>query len=678
MTAHAPRRVAVIGSGVAGLTAAHVAGKQAHVTLFEADTRLGGHADTHTVTTADGTTVAIDTGFIVHNERTYPTLLRMFAELGVATQPSDMSMSVRSDEAHRGRGLEWAGALGPAGLFPSWRAFLRPSYLRMLTEIPRFHRRARRLLEATDGGADDGRTLAEFLDDSRFSAYFRRHFMTPLVACVWSCDPAVALEYPGRYLFQFLRHHGMLSIFGSPQWRTVTGGSHAYVDKVAAELVRRGGEVLLDTKVTSVLETPEGVEVTDGNGVVRTFDAVVLATHPDQALGILAEPTPLQHELLGAMPYSPNVAQLHTDDAVMPRRRKAWASWNQWDRPEQGAVTVTYDMTRLMSLPVGADGTRYFVTLGSTDVVDPAKVIARRDYAHPIFNPDSVAAQRRLPEIDTDRLVFAGAWHGWGFHEDGARSGAAAAARLGLDWPEDTEAGGGGRPEGRSTPRIYRSTIAHTRRTPLEHRFTTRSHVWLVDLDDLPDHGPLARFEARDHLGDPDRTIRENLEAFLASEGVVVTGGRILMAANARALGYCFNPVSVFWCHDATGALAATVLEVHNTYGDRHAYLVHPDSRGRALVTKEMYVSPFHGTDGHYELVVPEPDESLTVCVRLVTGSGEVFDASLRGTVTEATALRVAPAAIRGALLIRMHGVLLWARRLRIQPRPSHHQEGVR
>ncbi|MFL6108183.1 MAG: FAD-dependent oxidoreductase [Marmoricola sp.] len=669
-----PRRVGIVGSGVAGLTAAYVASASAQVTVFEADDRLGGHADTHLVPTPDGP-VAVDTGFIVHNERTYPTLLRMWAELGVQTQPSDMSMSVRSDEAHGGRGLEWAGALGPGGLFPTWRNALRPRYLRMLVEIPRFHRRAKRLL-ATPGSAADDQTLAEFLDQGRFSAYFRRHFMAPLVACVWSCDPAIALEYPARYLFSFLEHHGMLTVFGSPQWRTVSGGSHAYVDKLAAELERRGSTILLGTKVTSLVETPDGAEITDGNGQVHVFDAVVVATHPDQALSVLAEPSALQSEVLTAMPYSPNQARLHTDASLMPRNRKAWASWNQWDRPGQDAVTVTYDMTRLMSLP-SVDGTRYFVTLGSTDAVDPEQVIAVRDYAHPIYTPSSVAAQRRLPEIDTRRIVFAGAYHGWGFHEDGARSGAAAAEKLGFTWGADDRASTRSTSLAR-TPRIYDTVISHTRRTPLEHRFTTRSHFWLVDLDDLPDRGPLARFEARDHLGAPERSIRQNVETFLRAEGVVVTGGQILMAANARAFGYCFNPISVFWCFDASGSLAATVVEVHNTYGDRHAYLVHPDAAGHALVAKEMYVSPFHGVDGHYELVVPVPGEALTICVRLVTGAGDVFDASLRGHAAGTAAWRAAPAAIRGAALIRMHGVRLWARRLRIQPRPVHHQEGVR
>jgi predicted NAD/FAD-binding protein len=675
MATHTTRRVGIVGSGVAGLTAAYVISGSAEVTLFEADDRLGGHADTHRVPTPDGE-VRIDTGFIVHNRRTYPTLLRLFAELGVPTQPSDMSMSVRNDEVHGGQGLEWAGALGWRGLFPTWRNATRPAYLRMLTEVPRFHRRARRLLDRTDASSDDGQTLAEFLDEGGFSAYFREHFMAPLVAAVWSCDPALSLEYPARYLFAFLRHHGMLSVFGSPQWRTVTGGSHEYVGRVAAALAARGGTILLDTKVTSVLETGDGVEVTDGNGQVHTFDAVVVATHPGQSLAMLAEPTPAQREVLGAMPYSQNLAQLHTDTSVLPRHRGAWSSWNQWSRPGADAVTVTYDLTRLMRLP-SVDGTRYLVTLGAPDLVDPAKVIATRSYEHPIYTPESVAAQRRAGELDSDRLAFAGAWQGWGFHEDGARSGLAAAERLGFTWIPTPAAH-----VPVTTPRVYRSTVSHTRRAPLKHRFRNTTHLWLVDLDDLPDHGVLSpvlgRFEARDHLGDPSRSIRENVEAFLAREGITLAGGRILMAANARALGYCFNPISVFWCFDADGHPAATVVEVHNTYGDRHAYLVHPDERGRARTTKQMYVSPFHGVDGHYELVVPVPDERLHIGVRLVTGDGTVFDASLRGRSTDAGPLRAAPAALVGAARIRAHGVWLWLRRLPVQARPSHHQEGVR
>ncbi len=661
MTVPTPRRVAVIGSGVAGLTAAHVLGGQARVTLYEADSRLGGHADTHVV---DG--IAVDTGFIVHNERTYPHLMRLFDELGVQTQESDMSMSVRSDD----HGLEWAGALGLAGLFPTWRNALRPAYLRMLTEIPRFHRMARSVLaaDAAETETNTDETLGSFLERGRFSPLFRTHFMESLVACVWSCDPAVALEYPARYLFSFLQHHGMLQIFGSPQWRTVTGGSKQYVERLATRL----SDVRTDTKVTSVLETSDGVQITDGNGKVETFDAVVVATHPGQALAILAEPTATQREVLSAMPYSPNTAQLHTDQSVLPRNQRARASWNYLRRPAAAdrTVTVSYDMTRLMRLPVTEDGRRFIVTLGGQDIVDQSQVIATMQYEHPIYTPASVAAQRRLAGCDTQRIVLAGAWHGWGFHEDGARSGVEAAAKLGVTW-------------GGSTPlpveaTSYATTIRHIRRKPIARTFTTSSRTWLVDLDHLPDHGVLGRFEARDHLGDPQATIKQNVEHFLALNGVAPDGGRIVMAANARALGHCFNPISVFWCHRRGGELAGVVIEVHNTYGDRHAYLVHPDEQGRARTEKQMYVSPFNGTDGYYEIAVPRPGARLHVTVTLHSDDGAVFTASLDGEPATGSPLRSAPAALRGTVLIHVHGIWLWARRLGIRKRPAHpRQEGV-
>jgi uncharacterized protein len=673
-------RVAVIGSGVAGLTAAHVAARSANVTLFEADDRLGGHADTHLVTEGDRTH-AIDTGFIVHNRRTYPTLLRLFDELGVESQESEMSLSVRDDRT----GLEYAGALGPRGLFPRSANLANPAYLRLLGEIPRFHRRARRVLAAP---APDDTRLRDFLRAGRFSAYFVRHFMEPLVAAVWSCDPGVALDYPARYLFEFLHHHGMLQVFGSPTWRTVTGGSREYVLRVAAGL----DDVRVGTKVTSVRDTGSVVEVTDGNGAVTQVDAVVIATHPGQALAMLAEPTAEQRAVLGAIPYSGNVALLHTDTSLLPTSEGARASWNfrrPLDSPPVGGVTVTYDLTRLQRLDTE---THYLVTLGGEHLVDPATVIDRMEYAHPLYDPTSVVARRRLPGIATDRIAFAGAYHGWGFHEDGARSGVAAAERLGLSWParpHPPRLVTNRMPAARSAavwsqtagPRaggtIYRTTIRHTRRTPFRRTFEHRSHTWLVDLDHLPDHGLLGRFEARDHLGSAELSIRQNVERFLADQGLEAEGGRILMAAQPRAFGFCFNPISVFWCFDRTGHQAAVVVEVHNTYGDRHAYLVHPDEQGRAATPKRMYVSPFHGTDGHYEVAVPVPDERLHVAVTLHSDDGAVFSASLTGTPTDHRPLRAAPAALVGAVQIRMHGILLWLRGLPLRPRPTHHQEGV-
>ncbi|MGA5601734.1 NAD(P)/FAD-dependent oxidoreductase [Streptomyces griseoincarnatus] len=418
------RRTAVIGSGVAGLTAAYILARAHHVTLYEADDRLGGHAHTHDLTTPDDRTHRVDSGFIVHNRRTYPNLLRLFDELGVGTQESEMSMSVRCE----GCGLEYAGARGVRGLLAQPRNTLRPPYLRMLAEVPRFHRAARRLLE--QGGAEDARTLGEFLDEAGFSPYFRTHFMTPVVSAVWSCDAGTALHYPAAYLFRFLAHHGMLSVSGSPVWRTVTGGSATYVARIAARL----HEVRAGTPVRSVLRHADGVDVTAADGTTASYDHVVVATHPDQALRLLADATPQEKEVLGAFPYSRNATLLHTDTTVLPRASGARASWNYLMpgcRTGADRVRVSYDMNRLQRL--GAEQT-YIVTLGGQDRVDPARVLARMTYEHPVYTPESVAAQRRLPELRTAVTAFAGAYHGWGFHEDGCRSGVEAAAALGVRW----------------------------------------------------------------------------------------------------------------------------------------------------------------------------------------------------------------------------------------------------
>ncbi len=218
---------------------------------------------------------------------------------------------------------------------------------------------------------------------------------------------------------------------------------------------------------------------------------------------------------------------------------------------------------------------------------------------------------------------------------------------------------------------MFASRIRHTRRRPFRKDFEHRTHTWLVDLDDLPDHGVLGTFEARDHLGSPDASLRENVDAFLTEHGIDVTGGRVLMAANARAFGNGFNPISVFWCFDRTQQLAGAIVEVHNTYGGRHAYLVHPDDQGRARVDKQLYVSPFHGTDGWYDVRVPVPGDDLLVAVTLHTDDGATFSASLSGRRTPTSARKAAPAALRGAALIRVHGVGLWLRRLPVQPRPA-------
>ncbi|WP_121751271.1 FAD-dependent oxidoreductase [Streptomyces sp. E2N166] len=416
-------RTAVIGSGVAGLTAAHVLDHAHHVTLYEADARLGGHAHTHELTSPDGRVHRVDSGFIVHNRRTYPNLLRLFDELGVATQESEMSMSVRCE----GCGLEYAGARGPAGLLARPRNALLGPFLRMLTQVPRFHRAARRLLDEDPGHV---LTLGEFLDRESFSPYFRAHFMTPVVSAVWSCDAPTALSYPAAYLFRFLHHHGMLAVGGSPVWRTVTGGSGTYVDRIAARLP----EVRAATPVRSVTRHSDGVDVTAADGTTMFYDHLVVAVHPDQALALLADATPLEKEVLGAFRYSRNTTLLHTDPALLPRSRGARASWNYvMPSCDVGAdrVRVSYDMNRLQRLDAPET---YVVTLGGQDRVDPDRVLARMTYEHPVYTAASVAAQGRLPELDTPLIAYAGAYHGWGFHEDGCRSGVRAAAALGVRW----------------------------------------------------------------------------------------------------------------------------------------------------------------------------------------------------------------------------------------------------
>lgn len=418
------RSIAVIGSGVAGLTAAYMLSARDRVTLFEADTRLGGHAHTHYLDRGDGNIVGVDTAFLVHNDRAHPTLCRLFDELEVATQATDMSMSVRDDDS----GLEYAGARGIGGLFPAWSSLTRPRHLVARAEAHRFHVEAIRLLSAT---TDDSETLGSFVDRHGFSRHFVDYFLTPLVAAVWSCPPAEAMRYLARHLFVFLEHHGMLSVFGSPTWRTVTGGSATYVEAILLRL----DEVAAGAPVRSVQRVPAGVLVSVGSARPRFFDAAVIATHPDQALLMLAEATTAERAVLGAIPHGITRAQLHTDESVLPRRPQACASWNYLVTADRDNMVVTYDVTRLMRL---AGPRRFLVTLGGHDRVDPATVLDEMVFSRPVYTPESVAAQHLLPTLDDDRVVYAGAYHGWGRHEDGAASGLRAAQRLGADWPTAT------------------------------------------------------------------------------------------------------------------------------------------------------------------------------------------------------------------------------------------------
>jgi len=416
-------RVAVIGAGAAGLTAGYLLARRYEVMLFEADDRLGGHAHTHDVRTPDGRTIGVDSGFIVHNRRTYPNLVRLFDELGITTRAAEMSMSVRCD----GCGLEYAGARGTTGLFAQRTNLTRPAYLRMLGEVPRFHRHARRVL--ADPAAEDV-TLGGFLAVGGYSRYFVEHFALPLVSAVWSVDQHTGMRYPARYLFAFLDHHGLLSVTGSPTWRTVVGGSRHYTERIVKEFAA----VRLASPVRAVRRHADGVLVHDADGRQHEVERVVIATHADQALRLLADPGPAEHDVLGAFAYSRNDTVLHTDTTVLPEQPGAHASWN-YRKPACAAgpnqVLVSYHMNRLMRLTEPAD---YLVTLNATDRIAADRVLARMVYHHPIYTPESVTAQRRLPELTTKRTAYAGSYHGWGFHEDACASGMRAAEAFGAGW----------------------------------------------------------------------------------------------------------------------------------------------------------------------------------------------------------------------------------------------------
>lgn len=415
--------VAVVGAGVSGLTAAYLLQRSYDVTLLEAGPRLGGHAHTHDVPATDGGTLPVDTGFIVHNERTYPNLLRLFRELSVTTKDSDMSMSVRCE----GCGLEYAGARGLRGIFAQPRALTRPAYLRLLAEVKKFHVQARRVLVSAE---TEGLTLGGFLAAGGYSRFFATHFLLPLVSAVWSSGTITAQRYPARYLFRFLDNHGMLRVTGSPQWKTVVGGSRTYVERAAKEL----SAVHVCTPVRSLRRTSEGVEIRDDADTAYSFDRVVIATHPDQALELLADPTPAERQVLGAIPYSRNPAVFHTDSALLPSCPGAKASWNYLltsCEPADDRAVASYDLNRLHQI---AEPREYVVTLGAADRVSTDAVIARMAYDHPVYTPESLGAQGRLPELTTGVTAYAGAYHGWGFHEDGCASGVRAAAAFGVAW----------------------------------------------------------------------------------------------------------------------------------------------------------------------------------------------------------------------------------------------------
>lgn len=420
-------KVAIVGSGISGLAVAHALQGRAELTLFEAGDYFGGH--THTVdvslpTSHGPVTWGVDTGFLVFNERTYPNLIRLFDELDIATAKTDMSFSVQAG-LDGGRRLEWNGAnlnavFAQRGNLFNWR------FLRMLREVLRFNKLATTLAEA---GADAqlAQPLGEWLDAQRFSTEFRDWYFLPMMACIWSCPTAQMLEFPVSTMIRFCHNHGLIQVNDRPQWWTVAGGARRYVEKIVARIPDKR----LATPVRAIERDDHGVTLTTDHGAQR-FDQVVLATHSDQALALLRRPSAEESRVLGAIRYQANRAVLHTDASVLPERRLAWAAWNYERAPateqESSRVCLHYLLNQLQPLPFEQP---VVVSLNPLREIAPQHVLGDYEYAHPVFDLGAIAAQKELPRLQgRQRTWYAGAWTGYGFHEDGLKSGLGVAQQL--------------------------------------------------------------------------------------------------------------------------------------------------------------------------------------------------------------------------------------------------------
>lgn len=416
-------KIAIIGAGISGLGAAWLLHKTHDITLYEKEPRLGGHTNTQCID-YDGTPLKVDTGFIVYNELNYPNLTALFRELGVETRASDMSFAF----SRAGTTNEWSGV--DLGTIFTWRRnMVRPGFWAMLGEILRFNR-----MSADDlaTGRTEGLSLKTWLDERGFTTRFREHYLLPMGAAIWSTSPSDMLAFPATSFIQFFVNHRLINKKAErPQWRTVVGGSNSYLTPLTTGFRNR---IHTGVNITRILRDPSGARICFKDGTVQTYDAVILACHSDQALALLGDPSPAEQALLGAIRYAPNTAWLHRDVRLMPRRNRAWASWNYMcDGQSTAAASVTYWMNRLQGLDADKP---VFVTLNPATPPDPALTFGRFDYMHPQFDAGALLAQKSLDAIQgQNKTFFCGAWTGYGFHEDGLASGLAVAERLGAQRP---------------------------------------------------------------------------------------------------------------------------------------------------------------------------------------------------------------------------------------------------
>ena len=421
------QRVAVIGSGIAGLSAAHHLNQHVDLSLFEAGSYFGGH--THTVDvalpSAQGTvTHGVDTGFLVYNQRTYPGLIGLFESLNIRTAASDMSFSVQARWDDTGKVLEWNGA-NLNSVFAQRSNLLRPRFWGLLSDIMRFNQLATDLAKSAEAEAF-AQPLQQFLDEHRFGTAFRQGYLLPMLGCIWSCPTTQMLQFPVATMVRFCDNHGLLQVNNRPPWFTVAGGAKHYVQAITEPIIDKR----LNTPVLGIARDEQGVQVRTAQGVEH-FDHVVLATHADQSLALLERPSNDEKALLGAIRFQANRAVLHTDTRVMPKRRLAWAAWNYQrtqDDSENARVCLHYWLNRLQPLPFKQD---VIVSLNPASAIDPATILGSYDYDHPVFDLPAIAAQSELPRLQGQhRTWYAGAWMRFGFHEDGYQAGLAVAKGL--------------------------------------------------------------------------------------------------------------------------------------------------------------------------------------------------------------------------------------------------------
>ncbi|MBD3169791.1 MAG: NAD(P)-binding protein [candidate division Zixibacteria bacterium] len=412
-----PQKIAVVGTGISGLTASYLLSRRHDITVFEANDYIGGHTHTVDVQSSEGT-YAIDTGFIVFNDRTYPNFQKILNQLGVAYQKSSMSFSVRDDRT----GLEYNGT-SVNKLFAQRRNLINSAFYRMLFDILRFNKRARALLEEKN----ETLTLGEFIEQSRLSAGLREQYLIPMGAAVWSANPESMRDFPALYFIRFFENHGLLGFGNRPRWLVIKGGSREYVKAITKTFA---GRIRLSTPVRSIRRHDDYVEVYSDDNEPERFDLIVLACHSDQALKMLADPSEEEQDILGAIGYQPNDTVLHTDTSILPRKKLAWGSWNYLvPLRQQQRVAVTYYMNHLQSLRAKND---YCVTLNYTPNINRDEILREFEYHHPVYTIKGIEAQRRRDEICGQRRTFyAGAYWGFGFHEDGVRSALHACEKLG-------------------------------------------------------------------------------------------------------------------------------------------------------------------------------------------------------------------------------------------------------